>query len=125
MIALGIAALVLGGCLENLNQQKYLDTLEATDPGLARRVRRHRESIDAQLRAALEARSPAPIEHVGLWGETWDLVRKVSDGEQLFMRGRIFHPEGPASTYYLAFSVAEDGLVEIHDARVFSRRGPG
>ena len=118
-----LLALVLGGCLENLNQERYFDLLEAADPGLARRVERNRESIESQLRAALESRSPAPIEHVGMWGESWDFVRRVTDGETVFMKGRIFHPEGPASTYYLAFTVGEDGSLEIVDARVFSRRG--
>lgn len=118
-----LLALAVGGCLENLNQERYFDLLESADPGLARRVETNRESIEQQLRATLEARSPAPIDHVGLWGESWDFVRRVTDGEQLFMKGRIFHPEGPASTYYLAFAVAEDGTVEVLDARVFSHQG--
>ncbi|MEX1368110.1 MAG: hypothetical protein AB1Z98_33585 [Nannocystaceae bacterium] len=112
-------------CLDNLNQRKYFDVLQAAEPGLARRVERNRESIEQQLRATVRERSELPVEHVGLWGESWDLVRKVTDGEQLFMRGRVFHPEGPASTYYLAFTVAEDGTVEIADARVYSSMGRG
>ena len=113
------------GCLENLNQQKYFEKLEAADPSLARRVQTHRESIEQQLGKALEAETPAPIVHTGYWGETWDLVRRVTDGERLFMRGRLFHEGRPASTYYLSFTVAEDGTVGDLDARVFSMGGPG
>lgn len=123
MLGWCLAALVFSGCLENLNQERYFDLLEAADPGLARRIERNREAIEHKLRAALEAQSPAPIEHVGMWGESWDVVRRVTDGETVFMKGRIFHPEGPASTYYLAFIVDEDGSVEVTDARVFARRG--
>jgi len=112
------------GCLENLNQQKYFDTLEAAEPALAARVQRHRPRIEQQLHAALEAEAPAPPVHIGYWGETWDLVRTVTDGEQLFMRGRIFYEQGPASPYYLAFTVADDGTVETRDVRVFARETP-
>lgn len=116
---------MVSGCLENLNQQKYFDKLKAASPVLAQRVETHRESIERQLRADLEAKSPAPVTHIGLWGESQDFVRRVSDGEQLFMRGRIFHPEGGASRYYLSFTIADDGTVEISDGRVFANnRGP-
>ena len=120
----GLSCLLATGCLENLNQQKYFDNLEAAAPELSHRVERHRDAIEARLREELERQSPAAVEHVGLWGESWDVVRTVTDGERLFMRGRIFHAEGPASTYYLAFTVAQDGAVEIVDARVFAPRRP-
>lgn len=117
--------LTASGCLDNLNQRKYFDKLEAAAPGLAVRVHRHRAAIEQQLDQALRAQAPAEPTHIGYWGETWDFVRTVTDGERLFMRGRMFHAEGPASTYYLAFTVAEDGSVEVLDGRVFaSRRSP-
>jgi len=120
-MALVLVLLGTGGCLENLNQQKYFEKLEAAAPGLAVRVQRHRPRIEQQLHARLSSESPAPVAHIGYWGETWDLVRTVTDGEQLFMRGRIFHEEGPASTYYLSFSVTEDGTVEVHSIGVYGR----
>lgn len=114
-----LAIVLFAGCLENLNQQKYFAKLHAASPELARRVEQHRDAIEQRLYAELEKSTPAPIEHVGFWGETQDFVRRVTDGEHLFMRGRIFHPQGRSSTYYLAFTVAEDGTVEIVDGRVF------
>ncbi|MEM7159986.1 MAG: hypothetical protein AAF799_44520 [Myxococcota bacterium] len=120
-----LVVLATTGCLENLNQQKYFEKLEAADPSLAQRVRTHRESIERRLGEALAAESPDPIVHVGYWGETWDLVRRVTDGERLFMRGRLFHEGVPASTYYLSFTVADDGTVGDLDARVYSMRGLG
>jgi len=120
-----LAMLASSGCLENLNQQKYFDTLEAAAPTLAQRVDRHRDRIEQELGAELGRHAPTPATHIGYWGASWDLVRRVTDGEQLFMRGRMFHAEGPASTYYLAFTVADDGSVEILDAQVNAvRRGP-
>ncbi len=120
-MALALVLLGTGGCLENLNQQKYFEKLEAGAPGLAVRVHRHRSRIEQQLHAQLSEEAPAPVAHIGMWGETWDLVRTVTDGERLFMRGRIFHEEGPASSYFLAFSVAEDGTVEVHAIGVYGR----
>lgn len=120
-----LVLLVASGCLDNLNQRKYFDKLEAGAPVLAERVQRHRASIERQLGEALRAKAPAEPTHIGYWGETWDVVRTVTDGERLFMRGRMFHAEGPASTYYLAFTVADDGTVEVLDGRVFaSPRSP-
>lgn len=115
---------VTSGCLENLNQQKYFDNLEAAAPGLAVRVRRHRPRIEQQLREELGARAPAPPAHVGFWGETWDLVRMVTDGERMFMKGRIFYDRLPASTYALTFTVAEDGTVDVLEGQVFARSVP-
>ena len=124
-LVLLLAVACTAGCLENLNQQKYFDTLEASAPALAVRVDRHRDHIEQQLGEALRAQAPAPPIHIGYWGETWDLVRTITDGEQLFMRGRIFYAQGPASTYYLAFTVDEHGEVNVRDGRVFSaRRAP-
>lgn len=119
-----LVLLVGPGCLENLNQQKYFDKLEAAAPELAVRVQRHRLRIEQQLEAVLEAQAPAPPTHIGLWGETWDLVRVVTDGDELFMKGRIFHDGAPASTYALTFTVAEDGTVEVIEGRVFARETP-
>lgn len=121
---LGVALLVATGCLENLNQQKYFDKLEAAAPALAVRVERHRTSIEQQLSATLGAQAPAPAAHIGFWGETWDLVRTVTDGERLFMKGRIFHDGAPASTYALTFTVAEDGTVSVLESQVFTRGVP-
>lgn len=117
-----LVVLAASGCLDNLNQRKYFDKLEASAPALAIRVQRHRAAIEHQLGEALRAQAPAEPTHIGYWGETWDFVRIVTDGERLFMRGRMFHAEGPASTYYLAFTVAEDGTVEVLDGRVFAAR---
>lgn len=126
MIALraGLVLVVLAapGCLDNLNQRKYFDKLQAAAPELATRVHRHRDRIEQQLGDVLRARAPAEPTHIGYWGETWDFVRTVTDGERLFMRGRMFHAEGPASTYYLAFTVADDGTVSVLDGRVFAHR---
>lgn len=123
-LLLGLA-LALPGCLDNLNQRKYFDQLEAAAPELAIRARRWRPAIEQQLGEALRAQAPAEPTHIGFWGETWDLVRTVTDGERLFMRGRMVHAEGPASTYYLAFTVAPDGTVEVLECRVIaSRRSP-
>lgn len=120
-----LVLLAAPGCLDNLNERKYFDQLQATAPELASRVRRRRPGIEEQLEAALRAQAPAEPTHIGLWGETWDVVRTVTDGERLFMRGRIFYAEGPASPYYLAFTVAADGTVEVLEARVFApRRSP-
>jgi hypothetical protein len=118
-----LVLLVAAGCLDNLNQRKYFDKLEAGAPMLAERVQRHRASIERQLGEALRAQAPSEPTHVGYWGETWDVVRTVTDGERLFMRGRMFHAEGPASTYYLAFTVADDGAVEVLEGRVFASQG--
>lgn len=118
-----LVVLATTGCLENLNQRKYFDKLQAAAPGLAERVHRHRDGIEQQLGAALRGQAHAEPTHIGYWGETWDVVRTVTDGERLFMRGRLFHAQGPASSYYLAFTVADDGAVEVLDARVFSPRG--
>ncbi len=120
VVCLGVV-LSLTGCLENLNQLKYFERLEAQAPALAPRVQRHRLRIEQQLGALLRAQAPAETVQIGYWGETWDRVRRVSDGERLFMKGRIFHPEGPASTYYLSFTVAEDGTVQAQEVRVFGR----
>ncbi|MCH9687772.1 MAG: hypothetical protein K0V04_40455 [Deltaproteobacteria bacterium] len=121
--AAGLLVLLLGtGCLENLNQAKYFDTLEISAPTLAQRVSRHRAAIEEAIEKDLVAKAPPGVIHVGLWGETWDLVRRVTDGEQLFMRGRIFHEQGAASTYYVAFTVSEDGAVSIRESNVYARR---
>ncbi|MCA9707456.1 MAG: hypothetical protein KDK70_16510 [Myxococcales bacterium] len=123
-LAAGLALVLATGCLENLNQQKYFDKLEAASPGLAVRVERHRPRIEQQLRAVLEAQAPARATHIGLWGETWDLVRTVTDGERIFMKGRIFHDGRRASTYALSFTVAEDGTVDVLDGQVFGGDAP-
>ncbi len=119
---MGSLGLGSAGCLENLNQQKYFETLEAASPALASQVQQHRESIEQQLERSLRAEAFAEVTAIGMWGESWDLVRRVTDGERLFMRGRIFHAEGPASTYYLAFTVDHRGHVVIEDLRVFADR---
>lgn len=123
-IAVVLALVVTSGCLENLNQQKYFDKLEAAAPGLAVRVQRHRSQIEQQLTQELGARAPAPPAHIGFWGETWDLVRTVTDGERMFMKGRIFYDDLPASTYALTFTVAEDGTVDVLEGQVFARSVP-
>lgn len=114
-----LAPLGSTGCLQNLNQQKYFDKLEESAPEQAKRVRRHRRAIEAELTAALAEAAPAAITELGLWGASWDAPRRVSDGEQLFMRGRMFHEGRRASSYYLVFTVAAEGSVEIHDLRVY------
>jgi hypothetical protein len=117
-------ALLGAGCLSNLNQQKYFDQLRARAPALAERVDRHRESIERTLSESLRAQSPTQVEFIGLWGETWDVVREPTDGERLFMRGRMFHPDRAASTYYLAFTVAENGAVDIVEQHVYGEGEP-
>ncbi len=120
--ALLLAVLLGTGCLDNLNQQKYFDKLGAAAPSLAARVVQHREAIERQLVERLRADAPSGVTHIGLWGESWDLVRRVTDGEQIFMRGRVFYEQGPASTYYLAFRMAEGGTVIIDRSEVYVRR---
>ncbi len=111
------------GCLTNLNQAKYFDKLEDAAPELAARVRAHRPAIEAALREALtetSARmSDAEVESIGLWGERWEPPVKVTNGEELYMKGRVFYVDRPASPYYIAFRVAEDGQVEVDEGRVF------
>jgi outer membrane murein-binding lipoprotein Lpp len=111
---------LVAGCLSNLNQEKYFDRLAADAPHLAARVHEHREAIERTLTEKLSAEAPAEVEHIGLWGETWDVVRRPTDGEQIFMRGHMFHPDRAASNYYVAFTVAEDGTVEVIEQQVFA-----
>lgn len=118
------AALLLpGGCLTNLNEQKYFERLEAGSPTQHERVVQHRELIEGQLREALRADVKRTVVHVPLWGETWDTVRRVTDGQQLFMRGRITHVAGPASPYYIRFTVGPDGEVTIGALQVYEFGG--
>ena len=124
-LALGLSLAAGSGCLQNLNEQKYFDTLQRSDPALASRVREHKEEIEAQLDAALRAKSGRPIDEITMWGAGWETVRQVVGSEgQLFMRGRIFHPEGPASPYYAAYTVEPDGHVVVYDARVYGHGAP-
>ena len=116
-----------GGCLTNLNQAKYFDKLEDAAPGLAARVHAHRPAIESSLREAIteasRGMSDAEVESIGLWGERWEPPVKVTDGEELYMKGRVFYVERPASPYYVAFRVAEDGQVQVDDVRVFGHYG--
>lgn len=107
-------ALVLpSGCLDNLNQKKFFDLLERGAPEQWKRVVKHRERVDAQLIAAIEDQVQHPAADIGLWGETWDTVRGVTHGDDVIMRGRIFHEGWPSSTYVLTFKVDEHGEVTV------------
>ncbi len=125
-----VASLVLmiaGGCLTNLNQAKYFDKLEQAAPELATRVRAHRPAIEASLQQALEAASremsDAEVESIGFWGERWQPPVRVTDGQELYMKGRIFYVDRPASPYYIAFRVGEQGSTEVVEARVYGHYG--
>lgn len=122
-----IALAVAGGCLTNLNQAKYFDKLEQAAPELASRVHAHRWAIEASLRQAIETASrdmsDAEVESIGLWGERWQPPVRVTDGDKLYMKGRIFYVDMPASPYYIAFRVAEDGATEVVEARVYGHYG--
>ena len=124
---LGLLSALAGGCLTNLNQAKYFDKLEDAAPGLAARVHAHRPAIESSLREAIteasRGMSDAEVESIGLWGERWEPPVKVTDGEELYMKGRVFYVERPASPYYVAFRVAEDGQVQVDDVRVFGHYG--
>lgn len=113
-----VACLGASGCLENLNQQKYFQLMQAGAPEQWERVTRNRDSVDEQLREALTANLQRPATRVALWGESWDVVRGVTDGEVLFMRGRIFHEVGPATPYYVAFAVDEFGRIGVESIQV-------
>jgi len=122
-------AAVASGCLTNLNQAKYFDKLEDAAPQLAARVHAHRPSIDSALREALTERSRemsrAEVDSIGLWGERWEPPVKVTDGDELYMKGRIFYKGEPASPYYIAFRVGEDGSVDVSQVRVYGHYGGG
>jgi len=124
-VSIGLA--VAGGCLTNLNQAKYFDKLEEAAPELASRVHAHRRAIEANLRQAIEVASQdmsdAEVESIGLWGERWQPPVRVTDGHELYMKGRIFYVDRPASPYYIAFRVGEDGATEVVEARVYGHYG--
>ncbi|MEM6295737.1 MAG: hypothetical protein AAGA54_30980 [Myxococcota bacterium] len=117
--ALVVATLLLGGCLTNLNEQKYFERLDALDPATAAVVRSHKGAIEETLHAAIVEAAPAPPTAVGLWGATWDAVREpILDGK-LYMRGRVFYDGRRSSPYKLVYEVADDGAVTVVFVEVF------
>lgn len=122
--ALALAPVLAGGCLTNLNEQKYFDKLERESIALADRVRSRRADIEQAIADEVAEQSPRDVERITYWGAGWDAVRQVVGKEgQLYMRGRVFHESGPASPYWVSYRVpsGESANIEILELRVYGR----
>ncbi len=118
-VLFGGMLLLSGGCLTNLNEQKYFERLDALEPETAAVVRAHKGAIEETLRAAIVEAAPQTPTAIGLWGATWDAVREpVLDGT-LYMRGRVFYDGRPSSPYKVVYEVADDGAVTVLFVEVF------